>query len=81
MTDKDKEGVKDMMIKPDRTETDKILIKQLEDRIHKLEEELKDERHANEVLEQLAEKWELKCRDSYNDGVIYGLKLCNSTTV
>ena len=45
-----------------------------EDRIRKLEEELKDERHANEVLEQLAEKWELKCRDSYNDGVIYGLK-------
>ena len=47
---------------------------QLEDRIRKLEEELKDERHANEVLKQLAEKWELKCRDSYNDGVIYGLK-------
>jgi hypothetical protein len=62
------------MIEPDRTETDKILIKQLEDRIRNLEEELKDERHANEVLEQLAEKWELKCRDSYNDGVIYGLK-------
>lgn len=63
-----------MMIEPDRTETDKILIKQLEDRIHNLEEELKEERHANEVLEQLAEKWELKCKDSYNDGVIYGLK-------
>ena len=47
---------------------------QLEDRIRNLEEELKEERHANEVLEQLAEKWELKCRDSYNDGVIYGLK-------
>ena len=71
------------MIEPDRTETDKILIKQLEDRIRKLEEELKDERHATEVLEQLAEKWELKSKVTYKDGVIYGLKYsirCNGVS-
>lgn len=72
-----------MMIEPNRTETDKILIKQLEDRIHKLEEELKDERHANEVLEYLAENRELKNKVTYKDGVIYGLKYsirCNGVS-
>ena len=72
-----------MMIEPDRTETDKILIKQLEDRIRKLEEELKDERHATEVLEQLAENRELKNKVEYKDGVIYGLKYsirCNGVS-
>lgn len=72
-----------MMIEPDRTETDKILIKQLEDRIRKLEEELKDERHANEVLEHLAENRELKNKVEYKDGVIYGLKYsirCNGVS-
>ncbi len=63
-----------MMIEPDRTETDKILIKQLEDRIRNLEEELKEERHANEVLEYLAENRELKNKVEYKDGVIHGLK-------
>ena len=63
-----------MIEEPNRTETDKILIKQLEDRIRKLEEELKDERHANEVLEHLAENRELKNKVAYTDGVIYGLK-------
>lgn len=72
-----------MMMETDTTVTDKILIKQLEDRIRKLEEELKDERHANEVLEQLAENWELKSKDAYKDGVIYGLKYsirCNGVS-
>lgn len=63
-----------MMIEPNRTETDKILIKQLEDRIRKLEEELKEERHANEVLEYLVENRELKNKVEYKDGVIHGLK-------
>jgi hypothetical protein len=63
-----------MMIEPNRTETDKILIKQLEDRIRNLEEELKEERHANEVLEYLVENRELKNKVEYKDGVIYGLK-------
>ena len=63
-----------MMIEPDRTETDKILIKQLEDRIRNLEEELKEERHANEVLEYLVENRELKNKVEYKDGVIHGLK-------
>lgn len=72
-----------MMIEPNRTETDKILIKQLEGRIRNLEEELKEERHANEVLEQLAEKLELKNKVEYKDGVIYGLKYsirCNGVS-
>lgn len=72
-----------MMIEPDRTETDKILIKQLEDRIRKLEEELKDERHANEVLEYLAENRELKNKVEYKNGFINGLKYsirCNGVS-
>ena len=72
-----------MMIEPDRTETDKILIKQLEDRIRNLEEELKEERHANEVLEYLVENRELKNKVEYKDGVIYGLKYsirCNGVS-
>jgi coenzyme F420-reducing hydrogenase delta subunit len=54
-----------------------------EDRIRKLEEELKDERHANEVLEHLAENRELKNKVAYTDGVIYGLKYsirCNGVS-
>lgn len=72
-----------MMIEPNRTETDKILIKQLEDRIRKLEEELKEERHANEVLEYLVENRELKNKVEYKDGVIHGLKYsirCNGVS-
>ena len=63
-----------MIEEPNRTETDEILIKQLEDRIRNLEEELKEERHANEVLEYLVENRELKNKVEYKDGVIYGLK-------
>lgn len=72
-----------MIEEPNRTETDEILIKQLEDKIRKLEEELKDERHANEVLEYLAENRELKNKVEYKDGVIYGLKYsirCNGVS-
>ena len=47
---------------------------QLEDRIRNLEEELKEERHANEVLEYLVENRELKNKVEYKDGVIHGLK-------
>ncbi len=71
------------IVELDTTVTDKILIKQLEDRIRKLEEELKDERHANEVLEYLAENRELKNKVEYKDGVIYGLKYsirCNGVS-
>ena len=72
-----------MIEEPNRTETDEILIKQLEDRIRKLEEELKDERHANEVLEYLVENRKLKNKVEYKDGVIYGLKYsirCNGVS-